>query len=200
MTVLSIPAPAIDELVAIVVGLHALDESGWTSTTYRHWLEGLQVDLQRMREKLGQIPADLLHRKHNRNATGLDGYPILIEDDPRRRGFTQILADLSTLEEEASSIISSLPHPKSKKALSFAALGLLHLMVECNLDCPRVHLNAPAVLLLEKVCQRANLHYSRETLKGAMARALTAFDPLYMQDELRSLWPVISKCLNPELK
>lgn len=95
-----------------------------------------------------------------------------------RAGFYSSLRwKLLELAEFAAKKKESLPNPRQRHALPFAAKGLLHIMRECNMDRPALYNDSKSVQELKRICEAAGIVLSNERLRGALSEALADFSP-----------------------
>lgn len=95
-------------------------------------------------------------------------------------GYSATLWHMRDLAESANRAAAALPDARKRFALPAAALGLVHLRYAHGYPRPALSDTGAEVKELERVCKGAGLVKSAETLRGALAEGLNAFDPYYV--------------------
>ena len=185
----AIPTAAVDRLVELIRGHVEWERqrrptvSGPTATKKRY--ERFHANIEKVRAALVQEPLveeepldldivdvdclDIVDLDHDGRRYERDERGRYVGERPGHRDIKQIAADLADVQQSIALYMDSLPHPKEKKALKFAAVGVLHLHHVYGV-CDNVKLwnNSPAVQLLKTVCERAGLHLSDERYRGML--------------------------------
>jgi len=149
---------------------------------YAERLESLASDLSR--KGVAQFGIEIEHNRPLDQEIDVDGWPIEIED--WRISFSGTLFRMKELAASARSAAASLPTARQRRALPFAALGLLHLRYRDERDwAPSLSNNSEAVLELSRICDLAGIPKAPETLRNALSDAMKAFDKHFLPPELR---------------
>lgn len=147
-------------------------------------LKGLASDL----DELGsaQFNIECEHDKEPTPDIGLDGYPMPSPDWGCT--YKATLMHMGSLADSAKRAADSLPKPRQRLALRFAAMGVLHLRYRNDFPNPRLSDNSPDVQELKRVCEAAGIFKSIETLRNALSTEMKSFDRHYFPP---GIWEVI---------
>jgi hypothetical protein len=177
----------LDRLVAQVRGLN---EITWSPTPVRKAAKVIADELDRLVLKLRAnsdarwLIEQEYERVRNETDTGLDGWPEPVTDHV---WFEAVIQRMELMAVCARGAIATLPNPHLKRALPFAALGVLLLRNRYERP-PAVKSNQSAdVLDLEFVCDSAGIPKDVVTLRLALTAALKVFDPQFVPPEYHDI-------------
>lgn len=161
----------LDRLVQEIRAVNEADRQ-WSPTPERKRYEDFAARAEEFAERiLGLECTDVeaVHDELRSNDRGevVNGYPCM-------KSIRQHVLDLAESARVAS---DRLPNPRARRALPFAALGLLRLRYEFGFPRPALSNSSADVVELDQVCRAAGLVLSRERLRGALAEALSGFKP-----------------------
>lgn len=126
------------------------------------------------------------HDKAPPRFIGLDVCPKPTEDFSS--SYKATLMHMRALADSANRSANSLPNPRKRPALPFAAMGLLHLKVWHDLKIGPIDVDSPVVLELEEICKPARIVISGEAFRNALAEQFKLFDRHYFPP---GIWEII---------
>lgn len=179
-----------ESLQNLSLRVRAMNESGFNPTPKRKSLEELAEQLELTADMLDSEEWIFLESEFDKDPPpdiGIDGWPIKSEVNNYGR-FVSTIHRLRDLASVAKAEANSLPDPRARPAIPYAALCTLHIMYQCGLDRPAKSDNSEGVELLRRVCESANIHRSNEVYRNALARALEEFEPLAWPPGLEDLF------------
>lgn len=176
----------LDRLVAQV---RWLNEDPWSTTPVRKDAEAIADDLDGVVRNL-RANGDaqwLIGSEHDRapDETGLDGWPEPLESFDVR--YDEVVYHMERLAASARRAIAPLPNSRVRRALPFAALGVLLLRHTYEMPPAVLSNHSDDVVELEFVCDAAGMHQKIETLRNALSEALKVFDPQFVPSEYRHI-------------
>jgi hypothetical protein len=172
----------IGNLIKVVVRVHDASAGKWSPTPLRHEISEIAIKLDKIADLLGhqgsaQRRIESVHDEPEARQIGLDGYPI--EESPlntKAGSYQETTWRIRWLADSAREAANRLPNPRQKRALPYAAMGLLHLRQRYDFPRPALSNNSEEVNELDRICRAAGIFLSRERLRGALAQALKEFD------------------------
>lgn len=167
---------AIGRLIELTRARHRHDRE-WKPTRAKKSVEAVTAQIDAM--------IDTLHRPGNAQEAikathdsavfwiGEDGRTR--EVDTGRANYDQIVQQLRFLRDSARNAAAAYPHPNKKRALPFAAAGLLHIRYHFKFPRPACSESGDEVRELARICEAAQIWLAPVTLRGAVAEALDEF-------------------------
>lgn len=93
------------------------------------------------------------------------------------RSYSETISAIRELADSAEQAARSLPNPREKFALKFAARRYVELRYKFGLSRPSLYVGGEGVTELRAICKEAGIVLSDDTIRGALRTALIAFDP-----------------------
>lgn len=93
------------------------------------------------------------------------------------RSYSETIWAIRELARSAEHAAGTLPDPREKFALKFAARRYIQLRHAFGLPRPSLYTRGDGVTELRSICNQAGIVLSDETIRGALRTALIAFDP-----------------------
>ncbi len=176
-------------ILRLVERVRQLDRP-WNSTGRRKEIEGLAdrlnallCDLETPGAAQGAIEFE--HDQPPAPEIGRDGLSVPVERWAPT--YEATLYHMRTLADSAKRAAATLPEPRLRPAVPFAALGLLHLRYRHGYSRPSLSNTSPEVSELERVCNAAGIFRSREALRNALSKELQTFDPCFIRPDIERI-------------
>lgn len=170
-------------------------EKEWSPTPLKKDIEKIAATLEetaRLLERDGcaQFDIEFLHDERDIpvRAIDLNGWPVENKTIIERPSYKAVTWYIRGLAESARVAADQLPNPREKRALKYAARGLLHLMHHCGRPCPSLYDNGAGVQEFKQICECAGMNLSVESYRGALAASLKNFDPYYTEQHYDELF------------
>jgi hypothetical protein len=156
-----------DAFARLVARVQAMNESGYSPTPLRNSMQKIAEQLEETANLLGeQGSAQFEIETFHDNIQDENG-------DSQHGSYQSIKWQIRDLARSARSAMGTLPNPREKHALPFAAEALLYLREDCGYGPPALSNSDPAVEELHRLCRLASgSWYSPERLRGAISDAL----------------------------
>jgi hypothetical protein len=191
-----------EEGIALLVErLKAMHRSEWSPTPKRKAAEAIAARLDELADLLAedgiaQPSIQQFHDQPPQPQPGIDGWPEpvvkWVEGFPEptmnhRDSYSGTIGHMRALAESARQVAADLPNPRTKPALPFAALALLHLRYEHGYPRPTMYEAGDDVHELQRVTEVAGIVLSPQRLRGALTEAWSRFDPAFVPDYIDEL-------------
>ncbi len=183
---------AVQKLIARTRDIHAV-AGEWSPTPLRKELlevaeriEALSALLDRSGAAQSELERRHKMRRRPEQIIGVDGYPEPADDAPFA-SYEGVRYELRELARSAREAAAELPDPREKRALPFAALGVLLLRRDYEFPPAVMSDDGADVVELERVCCAAGLMLSRQRLRGALTEARRRFDLHFTPPEYKLL-------------
>lgn len=170
-------------IIKLINRVKLIHEANWSPTPEAKALDALAQKLNETIAMMDESTYWGLEDAFNQPERGWVRFDGTKEPDIDRSGrYAAVRWAMHELAEFAMAKKSELPNSREKRALPFAAMGLLHIMYQSGSDRPSLYINGDAIKKLGDICNDAGIALSPESLKGALKNALDSFDPLYQND------------------
>lgn len=180
-------------IVRLIERARQIDQAGreWSPTPKRKKLEEIAKRIDELVAVLhehgsAQFALEECHDRAPPPEFGANGLPLEVEQ--WGASYKGTIGHMCDLAESARRAAAELPHPNEKRALPFAALGLLHIRWRFGQPRPTLYEAGPCVQELKRVCDAAGLPRSTVALRGALKGALAEFDRFYCPDYIEDLF------------
>lgn len=163
-----------------------INESTWTPTAEAKALNDLANKLDETAALLAEHRWIYLEEAFNADPPadiGIDGIPIK-NTEYRAGKYASLYRGIEELAEFSRKEKALLPNAREKRAVKFAALGLLHVRYQCGYRRPSLYDQSEEVTALLTVCKQAKIVLSKERFRGVLKEALDAFEPTFYSDEI----------------
>lgn len=179
----------INRLITRVKSIHEIETGKeWSSTKQKKDIEKIALELEKAAKLLAvvgtaQFDIEIFHdeRGSPKRIVGLDGWPVEEKSPIDWPSYKSIYWNIRVLAESANLAAQQLPNPRKKRALEFAAHGLLHLRNYYDFPLPKLSDTGTDVQELKRVCESAGMCLSVERYRGMLSESLKSFDPHYME-------------------
>jgi hypothetical protein len=174
-------------ILRLIERVRGMNEAPKVVTLRRKKLMGFAKRLNDLASELDQpwaVQSDIEceHDKEPAPRIGRDGYPIPVQ----RLGvsYQATLMNMRLLADSAKRAADSLPNPRQRPVLPFAAMALLNLRYQHSFPRPVLSNESVDVHELQRVCNAAGMRLSPESFRNALSTALKRFDPLDCPPEI----------------
>lgn len=154
----------------LIKQVKSLQASKWSPTPLKKEIDSLAESLEKVAQLLesgaaqGVIEARYDQERERDTARTRPAYKAIVWG----------IRDLCDAAKEAS---GALPNPRTRYALPYAALGLLHLRYKHGFAYPLLSNVSEDIKELERVCKGAGIVLTPDRFRTALTAALANFDP-----------------------
>jgi hypothetical protein len=185
----------IERLVNMVSQMNSGARSGWSTTPLKQEIQGLAKRLIELADDLEQgkqscFDIEEEHDKEPLKEIGSDGMPLTVEN--WHCSYQATLMHMRALAISANRVANSFPDSRSRRALPFAAMGLLRLKSFHNQQIGAIATTSPVVLELSSICNAAGICIEDESIRNALRLAFDQFNQSDRDMYPPGTWEVIS--------